>query len=91
MTPEQRVEQLANDFDSTFYFQEKKGNTIFRRSIIRHINEAVAAEREACAKLADFWASDEGLSPCHGQGNRFGQKVAGSGIASSIRARGNSS
>lgn len=40
---------------------------------------------EECARFADFWASGEGLSPCHTDANRFGQMVAGQAIAESIR------
>ena len=49
---------------------------------------AIVEEREECAKIADFWASDLGLSPCHGDGLRFGLKVTGTAIAEAIRKRG---
>lgn len=47
----------------------------------------IEEEREACAKIADYWNSDAGRSPLHGEALVHGYKMAGKAIADGIRMR----
>jgi hypothetical protein len=51
----------------------------------RAIREEMAKIIAECAEIADFWNRDVGLSPCHTDAMRAGQKVAGKAIGDAIR------
>jgi len=73
MTLQERAEKALENCDGR--------QSDYEWALVRAMGEVI----EEAAKLADFWAADEGHSPCHANANRFGQKVAGKAIAESIR------
>ena len=88
MTPEERVDAIiAEGMDLPFSDLKAMGDTM-----ISSIREAVAEERETCARLAEAQAEDIGNELPNGSGGawakRFGRNVALS-IVGAIRTRAN--
>jgi len=73
MTLQERAEKALENCDGR--------RSDYEWAIVKVAQEII----DECAKIADFWAGNEGVSPCHDEANCFGQKLAGGAIAYAIR------
>lgn len=64
MTPEERVKEILKDYLYSPYMEYRptpKDNGV-REALLRHIREAIAEEREACAIQCEEFYSCEGIA-----------------------------
>lgn len=88
--PETAAEKLVAQ--ALFGNQQIKGEPdnyyLHRNTFLATVQQAIAAEREACAKVADGWSTNVPFGTTHqDQSYAMGVERTSEGIAEAIRAR----
>lgn len=86
MTPEQCADMIIAEIREA----DRMAFSYYRPEMVKLIGQVIAAEREACAKVAAVWGEREDLmtDTAYVPGASYGERYASSGIAAAIRARG---